>query len=585
VPSGLNLLTDRRIRKPFVLQFGAPERIPSQPWALFVSDAELLTLRNILSCVDIFRCVSEGLKNTVVLREDPILRCYLGEDDALYAHLDQLLVRLRPWYAALCDEPLDAGPENDRRILYSFLFTWYPLVTSHVEGRQQPQLALAVPFSDEGLSGAWATVGAVCGVSAGDELPVEAIAAQLQALFAPLLRRTLAIEANILGRHRPQFDLELERTIRSLQYITKRSVEDADKWSTWRAKWPKPASGQDLRRWDIPMWGASEAMLELFRSLETLLAKDVAKAGNRGGVTTVFLYSPPGCGKENIARLCHYLSPRCCNAEVVTNCYKRLKGELGSARVLHNLGKRPLTLFSETVNDITSWCDSLGDRAADAPWDFNYFVAQGGELSGRGVLEELIGRGSEQDFIPGALLRAACCGGTVFLDEFNTLTDRDANLLLRPLEDPYQIEIRELPATVHLNVLLVLGSNKRPEELIAQGWNEAVLSRVAKPGQYFEIPPLRDRRVDIAVATAYYLETQEQRWKDPSGAGQVDLFEVDAFRFLCSLDLAEGNYRQLVPLLAELYERHRKKWATSPSARRITFQDLFSCVAKGRVSR
>jgi len=170
----------------------------------------------------------------------------------------------------------------------------------------------------------------------------------------------------------------------------------------------------------------------------------------------------------------------------------------------------------------------------------------------------------------GLLVRASAVAGTIYFDEINTLGARAADVFLRLAEKPYEIEIPGNSRPIRLNVLMVFASNKRPDELVREGWNEAVLTRLAKPGSYFELPPLSDRPVDVAVAAAYMLERAEMEGKCPN----VDRIDLDAFRILCCMPWRRGNYRQLKAFMDRLIQVQKRKRDNAEGPSIITFQDM-----------
>lgn len=87
----------------------------------------------------------------------------------------------------------------------------------------------------------------------------------------------------------------------------------------------------------------------------------------------------------------------------------------------------------------------------------------------------------------------------MFFDEFNTLNPNLDAVFLRFLEKPYRYMV-ELPNDTYApeaGLLVLMASNKDQAELIKVGFNPAVVFRATE--NFFRIPPLRERKEDIAV--------------------------------------------------------------------------------------
>src|SRR5439155_18562011 len=130
------------------------------------------------------------------------------------------------------------------------------------------------------------------------------------------------------------------------------------------------------------------------------------------------------------------------------------------------LGRRRLQVDDpkQPLRDIAQICKKTSNilKGLDK-WDFNYFAAQGGFVSRREAYRDLVGDLRDpKDKQIGLLVRATACGGTVFLDELNTMKDADANLFLRIAEIPHEVELPGLPSPIQLNCLLIFASNSNP---------------------------------------------------------------------------------------------------------------------------
>src|SRR5450432_1877720 len=133
-------------------------------------------------------------------------------------------------------------------------------------------------------------------------------------------------------------------------------------------------------------------------------------------------------------------------------------------------------------------------------------------------------------------LLAIAEGGTVFLDEVGELPVDLQAKLLRAIQEK---EIRQVGSTkrTSINVRILAATNRDLEQAVAQGTFRRDL--------YFrlnvlslKIPPLRDRRQDIPLLTAYFLERLSR------SAGHERTLSDDAMKALLAYDWP-GNVREL----------------------------------------
>jgi two-component system response regulator HydG len=133
-------------------------------------------------------------------------------------------------------------------------------------------------------------------------------------------------------------------------------------------------------------------------------------------------------------------------------------------------------------------------------------------------------------------LLAAAEGGTVFLDEIGELPLDLQAKLLRALQEK---EVRPVGAThaVPISARVLAATNRDLGEMVAQG--------LFRKDLYFrlnvvnlKIPPLRERRKDIAVLAAHFLERRHRE------TGVMHSFSEDATRLLTEYDWP-GNVREL----------------------------------------
>ncbi|HZQ23542.1 MAG TPA: sigma-54 dependent transcriptional regulator [Terriglobales bacterium] len=133
-------------------------------------------------------------------------------------------------------------------------------------------------------------------------------------------------------------------------------------------------------------------------------------------------------------------------------------------------------------------------------------------------------------------LLAIAEGGTVFLDEIGELTIDLQAKLLRAIQEK---EIRPVGSTkrVPINVRILAATNRDLEKAVAQGTFRRDL--------YFRlnvltlrIPPLRERRQDIPLLVAHFLERLSQE------GGQERTLDDEALKAMLSYDWP-GNVREL----------------------------------------
>ena len=129
---------------------------------------------------------------------------------------------------------------------------------------------------------------------------------------------------------------------------------------------------------------------------------------------------------------------------------------------------------------------------------------------------------------PGVLVAAA--GGTVFLDEIGDLSLAGQAMLLRFLQER---EVRALGSTetVRVDVRVIAATNKDLERGTRDGTFRADLhDRVSEVT--LTVPPLRDRREDIALLVEHFLERHSRRHRVPVPdvtAGALRLLERSAW--------------------------------------------------------
>jgi transcriptional regulator with PAS, ATPase and Fis domain len=203
---------------------------------------------------------------------------------------------------------------------------------------------------------------------------------------------------------------------------------------------------------------------------------------------TVLISGESGTGKEIFARAIHYLSPRAEGPFVPVNC-GALPEELVESEIFgHKRG---------------AFTGALADQA--------------------GLIQQAE-------------------GGTIFLDEVDTLTRAAQVKLLRFLQDGEYRAVggQEL---VRANIRVVAASNANLEQLVSEGsFREDLFYRLKV--LTLLLPPLRERRGDIVLLADHILETQAAIAKTPPKK-----LSLDALNRLFAHPWA-GNVRELENVLA-----------------------------------
>ena len=144
----------------------------------------------------------------------------------------------------------------------------------------------------------------------------------------------------------------------------------------------------------------------------------------------------------------------------------------------------------------------------------------------------------------------AAGGGTIFLDEIGELDAASQVKLLRVLQDrTYEVLGSSAPRTVDVRV--VSATNRNLAEMVARGeFREDLLYRLNLIT--IQMPPLRERRGDIAELARYFLDSLARAYARPG-------LKIDdsVFRWLAHLEWP-GNIRQLKQLIERtvLISRH-----------------------------
>jgi len=133
--------------------------------------------------------------------------------------------------------------------------------------------------------------------------------------------------------------------------------------------------------------------------------------------------------------------------------------------------------------------------------------------------------------------------GTIFLDEITSLPLSIQAKLLRVVQER-EIERLGSTKTQKLNFKLVLATNVDLKILVNQGkFREDLYYRISKA--IVRIPPLRERKEDLAIYIAHFVNKISESFKIPAAAPSQDAVEV-------LLDYSwPGNVRELINVLEQ----------------------------------
>ncbi len=131
-------------------------------------------------------------------------------------------------------------------------------------------------------------------------------------------------------------------------------------------------------------------------------------------------------------------------------------------------------------------------------------------------------------------------GGTMFLDELTEMSQRIQAKLLRVIQDGVVRRVGSNKVDAVVDVRFIAATNRDPEEAVEEGELRSDLYyrlRVVP----IRVPPLRERREDIAVLATHFLK---KYWKRDHDHEQIPTFTEDAIRELQSYPWP-GNVREL----------------------------------------
>ncbi len=221
------------------------------------------------------------------------------------------------------------------------------------------------------------------------------------------------------------------------------------------------------------MIGGSEAIRQVYRLIQRVAPT----------AATVLLLGETGTGKELVARAIHELSPRASGPFIRVNCGALSEGVLESELFGHVKGA-----FTNAVEGRT------------------------------GRFE-------------------AAHGGTIFLDEINSVSSNVQVKLLRVLQE-HEFERVGDSRTISVDCRIVAATNRDLEELVEEGsFREDLYYRLNVLPVY--LPPLRERTEDIPLLVRHFVE----RYAEENGR-TIAGFANDAMGYLKAYSWP-GNVREL----------------------------------------
>jgi len=538
LPEGSNYFTSSDLKIPSVVVLGDDILIGADRH-LHISHEEWDALSEYLNSHNLLRNLLKFLRSEP--KPEAALREGAGFGKAM--SLDAVLEKVAAWFPSAGQDP-----EDRYSAFFTTLYTLFPFLTISKKARPRGKdptprgslVVVCIPFPETRPPDIFGTVIAAYRLERDIESFQVDVIEKLRHAFGPVIARFIGLEAEHLAGIDSRGNLAIERSVGQFQFVTSRVIRKGDRLEKWRDRFP-PADNDapwdpDYKHWAVPLWGCSDRMRDLCELLERHLTSRGPAPAQRVGLQTAFFHSGPGCGKETIAKLCHYLSVRSHDEEVfdevIVPNLKDIERRIG--------GEEPLSRI--LGRDFNGFGDGQSLKARK-PWDFNYFVFDCGKHE----------RGSVRAALTEAVLKTAAVCGTLFIDELNVIDDpREMDIFLRLCEGKKLIEGELLGQHVILpmNVLLVFAGNSSPTELVEAGWNPALFSRIAS--RTFRIPSLRERPEDIPLAFAYQLEVESM--------GRMEHVDFSAMKLLAALPWKRGNFRDLRTLVREIMD-HRSTHA------------------------
>ncbi len=323
--------------------------------------------------------------------------------------------------------------------------------------------------------------------------------------------------------------------------------------------------------WDwSKMVGCSRRLITLLRDLRFFVDgetfRDKEEPPTIKAQPIVFMYSEPGCGKEYLSEAIYCMSQRASGLARMQDGPKRLL-----KRLAKSWGDNYPEGISPELDGVSLTDETYVEKLLplDGDKQKRRFVTMNcAMLPPDTCMTGLVGSLAR----PEKMLRAHLLYGGIFLDEFNTMKLGSEHSLLRAMDEPHEVGMPNGKSCVGVQPLIVIASNKAPDDLIEMGFNPAVVFRLSQ--HYFVIPPLRDRKEDIALVFMSFI----LKWDERMRPRRID---PSALRLICEMPWRD-NFRGLKGLDRELENTRRRQHICSEE---LTFDEVVGAIARRELLR
>jgi transcriptional regulator with PAS, ATPase and Fis domain len=205
----------------------------------------------------------------------------------------------------------------------------------------------------------------------------------------------------------------------------------------------------------------------------------------------------------------------------------------------------PIIIYGETGTGKELFVQSIHNNS---PRSGRVFIAQNCAAIPAGLLESII-FGTIRGSFTGAENRKGLFeladGGTLYLDELNSMPLELQSKLLRVIQDG---KVRRVGDTelIDVDVRIIASLNEEPELVVNGG-------RLRRDLYYrlnvvrIDVPPLRDRRQDIAVLVNYFINKFNKTFKS-----EIRGIQKDAMDILLAREW-QGNVRELEHIIESIF--------------------------------
>ena len=546
--------------------------------------------------------VCESVKNTPDFEKD----------------LKPTLEKFRQYLKDKVSNPIKGEDHLFRLLSFSCIFTLLKLCAEDLEDEVKKNYAFGlivpfrVPYSNIIEQGKLQNYGGFGGIFS-DSLQDEEIHS-LTVIFEYIVNRLICLETGVFAHKGLEDLIAAEDTIRLCTRIDNGRVEVLKNRYTIFLKAIVERHLKELHTSNPPdgnliktviddkiskkFIGCNEYFIETLQRILVTIKKEYEEfrkvldstSEEKSYCSTIFLYGEEGVGKEILTKVCHLINPRYYMPRYVldiikqyhNNYYSEQTGELKdeqSFKKILEIGKIQYNITKKAGGKEEIKWDSL--KLSDDRF-FNYRNINAATLDSDSFSkiifgEKIFSEKISQPAILGELEICSVLGGTLFLDEIDKLDSKLANQLLKVLESPYFFQRHGEKKDRQANLLIVFASNKRLEEFTHDTFSSAFIYRIGR--NYFEIPPLRTRREDIAlfIANSISKNNKENKVKKTSGEyKEIKSIDLRGLRLLCELPWL-NNYRGLDSFIRTLFMEREIRHINSSE---ISFDEIISIVRK-----